>query len=66
MKVFVRIRGTKKEIRIRKDAKLLDLLKKIKINPDGIIALVKDLPVPIDTILENEDEIELLFVASGG
>lgn len=59
----------------RKETKLLDLeegatvehmIRSIGLLPDGWIAVRSDEPVPLDERLEDEDEIDLVSVVSGG
>ena len=59
----------------RKETKLLDLeegstvehmIRSIGLLPDGWIAVRSDEPIPLDESLEDEDEIDLISVVSGG
>ncbi len=43
-----------------------DTLKKLEIPPDTVIIMRYNQPIPIDTPLEAEDELEIIRVVSGG
>ena len=43
-----------------------DLLKKINLKPDTILALFKDKPIAIDEVLKENQEITIVQVSSGG
>ncbi len=55
-----------KEVKIKNGMKICDLIEKININPDIVIALKNNLPIPIDSIVRNNDEIKIVRVVSGG
>ena len=55
-----------KEIDIENGSKMYDLLKKINLNPDNIIIIRGNTPVPVDDILNNEQDLTIIQVASGG
>lgn len=55
-----------KKIRIAKYTKIYHLLKKLNFNPDTVIVLRNNSPVPIDERLTENDRIEILRVVSGG
>jgi len=42
------------------------LLKKIKLKPDTLIVMSKNKPIPIDDVLNNNQELIIIQVASGG
>jgi len=42
------------------------LLKKIKLKPDTLIVMSNNKPIPIDDVLNNNQELIIIQVASGG
>jgi len=42
------------------------LLKKIKLKPDTLIVLSGNKPIPIDDVLNDDQELTIIQVASGG
>ena len=57
---------TKKEVTIPRGSQVLDLLHKIQLKPDTLIVLRGNTPIPIDEVLDEEQELRILRVASGG
>jgi len=55
-----------KKIELKSGSKILDLLKKINLNPDNLIVLKNNNPIPVDDILNEDQELNILKVASGG
>ena len=68
MKINVRITKTDetKKIILEKGSTVEDLLKKINVKPDTIIVMSKDKPIPVDDVLDENQELIILQVASGG
>ncbi len=68
MKISVKMARTDeiKKIVLEKGSTVGDLLEKIKVRPDTIIAMSDNKPVPVDDILTENQEILILQVASGG
>jgi sulfur carrier protein ThiS len=68
MKIKVQFipRNTSQDIEIRQGATVSDLLRSIKLRPDAFIVLRKTTPIPIDEILDHDEELCVLQVASGG
>jgi sulfur carrier protein ThiS len=56
----------KKRFSLKNGSTILDILNKLKINPDTVIPLKDSSPISIDENLEDGDEIELIRVVSGG
>jgi sulfur carrier protein ThiS len=42
------------------------LLKKIKLKPDTLIVMSDNKPIPIDDVLNDDQELTIIQVASGG
>lgn len=55
-----------KKVKIKENAKVIDLLKKLNINPEIVIVLRGKLPLPIDEILKDGEKIKVVRVVSGG
>ena len=55
-----------KEIRVKKDSTILDLLNKLDLKPDTIIVMRDNIPIPIDGILNSDQELSIIQVSSGG
>jgi sulfur carrier protein ThiS len=55
-----------KEVDIKSGSIIYDLLKKINLNPDALIILKDNKPIPIDDILKEDEKLTILKVASGG
>ena len=68
MKITVKIlpENSTKEIDLKSGSKVYDLLKKIQLRPDALIVLKDNMPIPVDDILGEGQELSILQVASGG
>ncbi|MDH7517959.1 MAG: MoaD/ThiS family protein [Candidatus Thermoplasmatota archaeon] len=68
MKIKVRIPKTNnvREIQIKKGSTVADLLKNLNIKPDTVIAMSKNMPIPVDDTLNENQEITIIHVSSGG
>ena len=68
MKITVKIlpENSTKEIDLKSGSKVYDLLKKIQLRPDALIVLKGNMPIPVDDILGEEQELSIVQVASGG
>lgn len=64
MEVF--IERENKTIKIKFNGKLIDLLKKLKINPEEVLVVKKDDLITEQDILKNNDKIKIMSVVSGG
>lgn len=64
MKVFIEPDNETKEIEF--SGTVSQLLKKLDINPETVIAAKNDELVPEDVELKDSDEVKLLAVISGG
>jgi len=54
------------EISLPKSALVGDTLKRLKIPPDTVIITRNGQPIPIDTPLEPDDQLNIIRVLSGG
>ena len=68
MKITVKILplNSIKEVDLKSGSKVYDVLKKINLRPDALIVLKGNAPIPVDEILDEEQELNILQVASGG
>ena len=55
-----------KEIQIKNDSTILDLLNKLDLKPDTVIVMRNDMPIPIDETLTHDQELSIIQVSSGG
>lgn len=64
--IFVDRNNLNKTVELKKDASVIDLLKKMNINPVTVIVSRNNELVLEDERLKNNDEIKILSVISGG
>ena len=55
-----------KEINVEKDSTIQNLLDKLNLKPDTVIVLRNNIPLPIDEVLEEDQELSIIQVSSGG
>lgn len=55
-----------KKIQIENNSTILDLLIKLDIKPDTVIVMRDNSPIPIDEKLENDEDLSIIQVSSGG
>jgi sulfur carrier protein ThiS len=56
----------KKEIDLKEGSAVIDLLKKLNLKPDTLIVLNNNIPIPIDEVLEDKQNLSIILVSSGG
>jgi sulfur carrier protein ThiS len=56
----------KKEIDLKDGSTVIDLLKKLNLKPDTLIVLNDDIPIPIDEVLKDKQNLSIILVSSGG
>jgi len=66
IKVNLSRTGEIREINIDMGSTVEDVLRKIKLKPDTVIALSNNTPVPIDDVLTQDQELTIIQVSSGG
>jgi len=68
VKIKVKLSRTNevKEINLETESTVGDLLKKIDLKPDTLIVISKNTPIPIDDILKDRQDLEIIQVSSGG
>ncbi len=61
------IRSNKiKKIQINKNSIILDLLRRLDLKPDTVIVMKDNMPLSIDEPLDNNQEVSIIQVSSGG
>jgi sulfur carrier protein ThiS len=68
MKIKVKFipRNTCQEVEVPHGTTVTDLLRTMQLRPDAVIVLRNNTPIPIDDVLESDQELCLFQVASGG
>ena len=68
MEIKAKISKTKetRKINIEAGSTVEYLLKKIKLKPDTLIVMSDNKPIPIDDVLNDDQELTIIQVASGG
>jgi len=68
MKIKVKLSRTNetKEISLKIGSTVGELLEKIKLKPDTLIVISNNTPVPVDDVLNNDQELTIIQVSSGG
>jgi len=68
LKIKVRIPKTNaiKEIQLTKGSNVGDLLKNLNVRPDTVIVMSKNMPIPVDDTLNENQEVTIIQVESGG
>ncbi len=68
MQITVKLLRTNdiKTVNIKNHATVIDLLRKLDIKPDTVIVTTKNQPIPIDEKLNENQEITIIQVSSGG
>ena len=66
IKIKILPKNITNEIEINKGVKIFDILKNLDLKPDNIIILRNNTPVPVDDIIDDYQELTLIYVASGG
>jgi sulfur carrier protein ThiS len=55
-----------KEIQLKKGSTIENLLEKLNLKPDTLIILSNNVPIPVDSTINNNQEITIVQVSSGG
>ena len=66
MKIFIEKTNITEEIELEKPVILLEILKELEINPETVIISRNNKLITQQTELNNEDEIQILPIISGG
>ena len=57
---------TSTEVEIAEGESVQMLLKRLRLHPDSVIVLRGNVPIPIDELLVDDQELRIFQVASGG
>ncbi len=66
MKLFIEQTNESIELQLNKKTKILSILKKYNINPEEVVILKNNQISTEDNYIDNDDELKLLSVVSGG
>jgi len=55
-----------KKIKVNKNSTIQDLLDILDLKPDTVIILRNNIPIPVDEILDKDQELSIIEVSSGG
>ncbi|MBX8639955.1 MAG: hypothetical protein M1422_01880 [Candidatus Thermoplasmatota archaeon] len=69
MEVHVELHGRERrdfDIQIFPGMTVLEIMKKISVNPEGVVTFRGDVPVPVDQEVNDGDEFVFIEAASGG
>jgi sulfur carrier protein len=66
IRIIILPENSTKEVDIEPGSSVNDLLMNIQLKPDAIIVLRDNIPIPVDDILTEEQELRIVQVASGG
>ena len=68
MKIKINIPRTKEKkiINLENKATVGDIIKKLNFKPDTIIVMRNNTPIPIDDVVEDNQELTIIQVSSGG
>ena len=58
--------NVKKELDMNTGSTVSDLLEKLHLKPDTVIVLKGSIPVPVDDVITDMEELKIVQVASGG
>jgi sulfur carrier protein ThiS len=66
MKITAELQGRKHRLELRAKAKAIDAVKKLGVNPETVLVKRKKEIITDDETLENNDELEIIKIVSGG
>jgi sulfur carrier protein ThiS len=55
-----------KEIDLKDESTVMNLLKELNLKPDTLIVMNNDLPIPVDDVLKDKQNLSIILVSSGG
>lgn len=55
-----------KKIELQENSTALDMLKNLDLNPDVLLVIRNEGPIPVDEKLEDKDVLNIVRVVSGG
>lgn len=68
MKIIVKIlpRNVMQEVEVERGTTVSELLKKIHVTPGPVVVLKNNVPISLDYVLNDDAELSILPVISGG
>jgi len=68
MKIKVKIlpRNVLQEVDVANGTTVSELLQKMHLGPGAFVVLKNNVPIPVDSILKDDQELSILQVTSGG
>ena len=66
MMVFVHFQGKKREVEIPEKSRVIDVIRKVKINPETVIVRREDEILLEEDIVNGNDNLEFIRIISGG
>jgi len=66
MKIFIEKENKWIDMEIKRETKVIDLLKRLKINPSAVIVVKNNELITEDSKIKNNEKIRILSVVSGG
>jgi sulfur carrier protein ThiS len=68
MKITIKLlpRNAVQEVEVTKGITVSELLQKIHAGPGPIVVLKNNVPIPVDSVLNDDTELSILRVISGG
>ena len=55
-----------KKIELQENSTALDMLKNLDLNPDVLLVIRNEVPIPVDEKLKDKDVLNIIRVVSGG
>ena len=55
-----------KKIELQENSTALDMLKTLDLNPDVMLVIRNEVPIPVDEKLKDKDVLKIVRVVSGG
>ena len=66
MIIFVHFQGEKRKVEIPEKSRVIDVIRKVKINPETVIVRRKDDILLEEDIVKGNDNLEFIRIISGG
>lgn len=66
IKIVLMPEKNEKEIETQKNSTVLDILKKLDLNPDTVLVIKDNTTIPVDEKLEEKNRLKIVKVVSGG
>ena len=66
IKIILERTNNLKVVKLKEGTTVKNLLKKLSLKPDTIIVMKEEIPIPIDYVLNYDQELTIIQVSSGG